>query len=57
MIRQAESLGCACNEFAAQMVADHPTGYGISSLPLPGIWASLPALNYALDVLTPEVLC
>ena len=48
-------LAHTCNEFAAQMVADHPTRYGMfSSLPLPDTRASLPELNYALDVLHAE---
>src|SRR5262245_5964542 len=48
-------LARTCNEFAAQMVADHPTRYGMfASLPLPDRRASLLELNYALDVLHAE---
>jgi hypothetical protein len=48
-------LARACNQFAAQMVADHPTRYGMfASLPLPDTRASLLELNYALDVLHAE---
>jgi predicted TIM-barrel fold metal-dependent hydrolase len=48
-------LARACNEFAAQMVADHPTRFGMfASLPLPDTRASLLELNYALDVLHAE---
>jgi predicted TIM-barrel fold metal-dependent hydrolase len=48
-------LARACNEFAAQMVADHPTRFGMfASLPLPDTRASMLALNYALDVLRAE---
>src|SRR5262245_23158747 len=48
-------LARTCNEFAAQMVADHPTRYGMfASLPLPDTRASLLELNYAVDVLHAE---
>ena len=48
-------LARVCNQFAAQMVADHPTRYGMfASLPLPDTRASLLELNYALDVLHAE---
>jgi predicted TIM-barrel fold metal-dependent hydrolase len=48
-------LARACNQFAAQMVADHPARYGMfASLPMPDTRASLLELNYALDVLHAE---
>jgi predicted TIM-barrel fold metal-dependent hydrolase len=48
-------LARACNEFAAQMVADHPTRYGMfASLPLPDVEASTMEMAYALDVLHAE---
>jgi len=48
-------LARTCNEFAAQMVADYPTRYGMfASLPLPDTRASLLELNYAFDVLHAE---
>lgn len=48
-------LAPACNQFAAQMVSDHPTRYGMfASLPLPDTSASLLELEYALDVLHAE---
>lgn len=48
-------LARACNEFAAQMVADHPTRFGLfASLPMPDTTAGLLELNYALDVLHAE---
>jgi predicted TIM-barrel fold metal-dependent hydrolase len=50
-------LARACNQFAAQMVADQPTRYGMfASLPMPDTRASLLELNYALDVLHAEGL-
>src|SRR5262249_55784967 len=48
-------LARTCNEFAAQMVADYPTRYGMfASLPLPDTRVSLLELNYAFDVLHAE---
>jgi 6-methylsalicylate decarboxylase len=48
-------LARACNEFAAQMVADYPARYGMfACLPLLDTSASLVELNYALDVLHAE---
>jgi len=48
-------LARACNQFAAQMVADHPARFGVfASLPMPDTRASLLELNYALEVLHAE---
>ena len=48
----ARTLARACNEFAAQMVRDHPGRYGFfASLPLPDVDGSLAEVAYALDVL------
>jgi len=48
----ARTLARACNEFAAEMVRDHPGRYGFfASLPLPDVDASLAELAYAFDVL------
>ena len=53
--RKIVRLARACNQFSAQMVADHPTRYGMfASLPLPDVDASLIELDYALDVLHAE---
>jgi predicted TIM-barrel fold metal-dependent hydrolase len=42
----------SCNQFSAQMVADHPGRFGMfASLPLPEVKAALTELDYALDVL------
>lgn len=49
---QNQRLTRACNEFAAQMMADHPSRFGsFASLPLPDVKASLAELAHALDVL------
>lgn len=45
-------LARACNTFAAQMVADHPSRFGMfASLPIPDVNASLRELAHAMDVL------
>ncbi|WP_158935604.1 amidohydrolase family protein [Burkholderia sp. S171] len=42
----------ACNEFSAQMVADHPTRFGaFAALPLPDATAALKEIQYSLDTL------
>jgi len=42
----------SCNEFAAQLVRDHPTRFGFfATLPLPDIEGSLSKIAYAFDVL------
>lgn len=42
----------ACNEFAAQMVADHPSRFGaFAALPLPDVAAALKEIDHAFDVL------
>jgi predicted TIM-barrel fold metal-dependent hydrolase len=48
-------LARACNVFAAQMVSDHPTRYGMfASLPIPDVNAASRELNHALDVLNAD---
>jgi 6-methylsalicylate decarboxylase len=45
----------ACNEFAAQMVADHPTRFGaFAALPLPDVTASRNEIDHAFDVLNAD---
>lgn len=45
----------ACNEFAAQMVADHPTRFGaLAALPLPDVAASRKEIDHAFDVLNAD---
>lgn len=42
----------ACNEFSAQMVADHPSRFGaFAALPLPDVAAALKEIDHAFDVL------
>ncbi|HZZ14054.1 MAG TPA: amidohydrolase family protein [Paraburkholderia sp.] len=49
---KTRTLTRACNEFAAQMVADHPTRFGtFAALPLPDVAASLKEIDHACDVL------
>jgi 6-methylsalicylate decarboxylase len=48
----ATRLSRSCNEFAAQMVADHPQRFGFfAALPLPDIKASLAELGHAVAML------
>ena len=49
----AKRLSRSCNEFAAQMVADHPQRFGFfATLPLPDVNASIVELRHAVDTLT-----
>lgn len=51
-IRLTTRLARACNEFAAQMAADHPGRFGFFAvLPLPDVKAALAELAHAVDVL------
>ncbi len=50
--RATQRLARASNQFAAQMVADHPGRFGsFASLPLPDVPASLEEIDHAYDVL------
>jgi len=50
--RAARELARRCNEFSAQLVADHPTRFGaFAVLPLPDVKGALDELEHALDVL------
>ncbi|CAG4917218.1 amidohydrolase family protein [Paraburkholderia gardini] len=49
---KTRTLTRACNEFSAQMVADHPTRFGtFAALPLPDVSAALKEIDHAFDVL------
>jgi predicted TIM-barrel fold metal-dependent hydrolase len=46
------------NEFAAQMVRDHPTRFGMfAALPIPDIDATLAEIEYAFDTLGADGVC
>ena len=48
----AQRLARSCNEFAAQMSADHPTRFGFfASLPLPNVKAAITELTHAVEQL------
>ena len=48
----ARRLARSCNDFAAQMAADHPQRFGFfAALPLPDVKASLAELSHAVDTL------
>ncbi|MGF6773994.1 putative TIM-barrel fold metal-dependent hydrolase [Paraburkholderia sp. GAS199] len=49
---KTRSLTRACNEFSAQMVADHPTRFGtFAALPLPDVNASMQEIDHSFDAL------
>ena len=51
----ARRLARACNEYGAELVADHPARFGyFASLPLPDLDASLAEVEHAVDVLGAE---
>jgi 6-methylsalicylate decarboxylase len=51
-LAQLPKLARICNDFAAQMIRDHPGRFGLfAAMPLPDVDASLKEIAYALDTL------
>jgi predicted TIM-barrel fold metal-dependent hydrolase len=55
---KARRLARRCNEFAAELIADHPARFGgFAILPLPDVDGALAELEYSLDVLKLDGVC
>jgi predicted TIM-barrel fold metal-dependent hydrolase len=56
--RAARTLARRCNEFAAELLAAHPSRFGgFAILPLPDVEGALAELEYSLDVLGLSGVC
>jgi predicted TIM-barrel fold metal-dependent hydrolase len=56
--RRARNLARRCNEFAAELIAEHPARFGgFAILPLPDVEGALAELEHSLDVLGLDGVC
>jgi predicted TIM-barrel fold metal-dependent hydrolase len=56
--KKARSLARRCNEFAAELIAEHPARFGgFAILPLPDVDGALAELEHSLDVLKLDGIC
>jgi predicted TIM-barrel fold metal-dependent hydrolase len=54
----ARALARECNDYAARLVSDHPTRFGMfATLPLPDVDGTLHEIEYAFDTLKADGVC